>query len=278
MILGITLGVAVVVAVDLANASASRAFDLSADAIAGRATHQIVGGPQGLDETLYSHLRRQGVAMDTAPIVTDYVSSPQLGDRPFQLLGVDPFAEPPFRDYIWQPGDMPAADLLQFLTEPGALLLPAATAERYGLSQGVPITLEVAGHSRSAFVAGLLPSGDTPGRRSLDGIILADIATAQELLDRTGRLDRIDLILSDINGALVSSIDNWLPPEVRIQPIYARTGAIRQMTAAFRTNLLALSLLALFVGLFLIYNTMTFSVIQRRPLLGTLRCLGVTPR
>jgi len=50
------------------------------------------------------------------------------------------------------------------------------------------------------------------------------------------------------------------------------------MTAAFRLNLLALSLLALVVGLFLIYNTMTFSVVQRRPLFGTLRSLGVTRR
>ena len=48
------------------------------------------------------------------------------------------------------------------------------------------------------------------------------------------------------------------------------------MTAAFRTNLTALSLLALVVGMFLIYNSMTFSVVQRRPLFGTLRCLGVT--
>ena len=49
------------------------------------------------------------------------------------------------------------------------------------------------------------------------------------------------------------------------------------MTAAFRINLTALSLLALVVGMFLIYNSMTFSVVQRRPLFGTLRCLGVTP-
>ena len=47
MVLGITLGVAVVVAIDLANASASRAFDLSTEAVAGRATHQIDGGPAG---------------------------------------------------------------------------------------------------------------------------------------------------------------------------------------------------------------------------------------
>ncbi len=48
------------------------------------------------------------------------------------------------------------------------------------------------------------------------------------------------------------------------------------MTAAFRVNLTALSLLALLVGIFLIYNTMTFSVIQRRAMFGTLRSLGYT--
>ena len=50
------------------------------------------------------------------------------------------------------------------------------------------------------------------------------------------------------------------------------------MTAAFRLNLSALSLLALVVGLFLIYNTMTFSVVRRRELFGAMRCLGVTGR
>jgi putative ABC transport system permease protein len=67
-----------------------------------------------------------------------------------------------------------------------------------------------------------------------------------------------------------------LPAEARLQPVAARSGAVAQMTAAFRLNLTALSMLALVVGLFLIYNTITFSVVQRRPLFGTLRCLGVT--
>jgi putative ABC transport system permease protein len=110
MVLGITLGVAVAVAVDLANASATRAFDYSTDAVAGRATHQILAGPQGLDEALYVELRRQGLATDgisLAPIVTDYVYSSQLGERPFQLLGIDPFAEAPFRNYLWGTGQTP---------------------------------------------------------------------------------------------------------------------------------------------------------------------------
>src|SRR5512136_687292 len=100
MIIGIMLGVAVVVTIDLANTSASRAFELSTEAVTGRATHQITGGPNGLDEAIYTRLRREGVTRQAAPIVAEYVSSPQLGDRPLQLLGIDPFAEPPFRSYL----------------------------------------------------------------------------------------------------------------------------------------------------------------------------------
>lgn len=277
MVLGITLGVAVVVAVDLANASAARAFDLSTEAVAGRATHQIVAGPQGLDEALYVQLRREGVLDVAAPVVADYVSSPRLGDRPFQLMGIDPFAEPPFRSYLGLEG-IPLEELTDFLTTPGAVFLSVDVAERYGLERGARITLDVAGYERDALVAGLLEPSDRLSRRALDGIILADIATTQELLGRVGRLDRVDLILPGDAGAAIEAIQAQLPRGVRVLTVEARSGAIEQMTAAFRTNLTALSLLALFVGLFLIYNTMTFSVVQRRPLFGTLRCLGVTRR
>jgi putative ABC transport system permease protein len=279
MIVGITLGVAVVIAMDLANASASRAFDLSTDTVAGRATHQIVAGPQGLDEELYARLRRQGALRAAAPVVTEYVSSPQLGDRPLQLLGVDPFAEAPFRNYLWGQEDAPTAGLTDFFTQVGAILVSTDVADRYGLEPGARITLEVAGYERKAVIAGLLQPNDNLSRRALDGIILADIATAQELTGRLGKLDRIDLILPEDDNTIADHISSaLLPQNARILPVDARTGTVKGMTAAFRTNLMAFSLLALFVGLFLIYNTMTFSVVQRRPLFGTLRCLGVTPR
>lgn len=53
---------------------------------------------------------------------------------------------------------------------------------------------------------------------------------------------------------------------------------VGQITGAFNLSLTALSLLALVVGMFLIYNTVTFSVVQRRPIIGILRSLGVTRR
>ncbi|NIO42161.1 MAG: ABC transporter permease, partial [Burkholderiales bacterium] len=167
-------------------------------------------------------------------------------------------------------------ELASFLTQPGALLLSSDLAARNDLTIGASINLEIAGQSRSATVVGLLEPADNLSRRALNGILLADLASAQELTSRIGILDRIDLILPQGDAVATDRIEAMLPAGTRVVPVEARTGTIEEMTAAFRTNLTALSLLALVVGMFLIYNTMVFSVVQRRPLFGTLRCLGVT--
>jgi putative ABC transport system permease protein len=284
MVLGIALGVAVVVAVDLANASASRAFDLSTEAVAGKATHQITGGPQGLETSEYTDLRRSGTGVPLAPVIVEYVSSPQLGGQPIQLLGVDPFTEAPFRSYLGgEYGGDPSGvsgqgtlDLANFLTQPGATLISQEVADRFGLAIGQAITLEVSGRYLPAWVAGAIQANDALSSRALQGLILVDIATAQEITGRLGRIDRIDVILPEDDLAAADTLSNRLPEGVRLESVTARSGTVEQMTAAFRVNLTALSLLALVVGMFLIYNTITFSVVQRRSLFGTLRCLGVT--
>lgn len=278
MVLGVTLGVAVVIAVDLANESARRAFDLSADSVAGRATHQIVDGSQGIPDSVYVDLKRAGLAYPAAPVVAAYVSSPQLGGLPLQLLGVDPFAEAPFRNFLG--GGSAGGGLSAFFTVPGGVLISQPLAKRYGLetcpstNSNCRLELQINGFTRGAIIVGLLEPADDLSRRALDGLILADISTAQELTGMTGRLSSIDLILPE--GTDTAALESRLPPGVSLLPVAARSGAIEQMTAAFRLNLTALSLLALIVGLFLIYNTMTFSVVKRRPLFGTLRCLGVS--
>ena len=167
---------------------------------------------------------------------------------------------------------------MAFLTKPGALLISEGLAAENGLALGDPVMLDAGGRQSTGFVAGLLHPGDALSRRALDGLILADLATAQEITGRIGRLDTIDLILprGDLTDLREPVRSLLLPPDAQIVPVRLRSGALAQMTAAFRTNLTALSLLALVVGMFLIYNSMTFSVVQRRPLFGTLRCLGVT--
>ena len=287
MILGITLGVAVVVAIDLANASAEHAFDLSTEAVTGRATHQIVGGPDRVDESLYANLLREGVIDIAAPIVTEYVSSPQLDNNLMRLLGLDPLADQPFRNYFaGNPGQENRSTSLQeltsFLTQPNTILISSEIAAQYDLDPGSNLTLEIGGQIHPVTIVGLLTPADSLSRSALDNLIIADISTTQELTGRIGKLDRIDLILPENIGSQSSTneaaIRASLPISASLQSVEARTGTVEQMTKAFRTNLSALSLLALLVGLFLIYNTMTFSVVSRRPMFGTLRCLGVTRR
>ena len=281
MVLGIALGVAVVVAIDLANASAGRAFTLSTETVTGKTTHQIEGSLGSVEETLYARLQREGAADLAAPVISEYVTSPELGDLPMQLLGIDPFSDAPFRSFLGQTSGASVPELEQmtaFFTEPGAVLLSQAVAERYSLQPGDRITLIVGGYPKTALVAGLLVPENALSQRTLDGLILADISSAQELTGRAGMLSRIDLILPENDLAAVERLQQWLPQGYRVIPAAARTGTIQQMTSAFQLNLTALSLLALVVGLFLIYNTMTFSVVQRRGLFGTLRCLGVTRR
>lgn len=284
MILGITLGVAVVISIDYANASASRAFELSTQTITGRTTHHITGGPKGVEEDLFARLKREGVASLAAPVINEYVVSPELGGHPMQLLGIDPLSDAPFRSFLGgqtvEESSIPSgpdfAALTVFLTRPGAVMISQPLAERYGLVSGDEITIRVRGKNVPAFIAGLLQPANSLSLRTMEGVILADIATAQEMTGTTGYLTQIDLILPENDSQAVQRLSDWLPQGYRVQTAEARSGTIQEMAAAFQVNLSALSLLALVVGLFLIYNTMTFSVVQRRSLFGTLRCLGVT--
>ncbi|MBP2673451.1 MAG: hypothetical protein H6Q84_291 [Deltaproteobacteria bacterium] len=277
-LVGVALGVAAVFSIDLANESARRAFRVSSETVAGRATHRIIGGSQGLPEDLYATLRRHVEPRTIAPIAEGYARVPGRPEILLHILGVDPFAEAPFRDYT--PEASSGADLPRLVTRPGALLVLEETARRLGTSPGGSLPLQVGMEPRSAFLSGFLRPESGVARQALESTAVADISTAQEILGMPGRLSRIDLRIPGGAGEAdaLSRIRKVLPPGAEIVPAGARGNALEQMTRAFSLNLSALSLLSLVVGMFLVYNTMTFSVLQRRQLLGALRTLGVTRR
>ncbi len=272
-----------IVAIDLANGSAQRAFELGTETVTGRATHQIDGGPSGLDAAIYTTLRRDLGYRLSAPVVEEYVVATELDGQPLRLLGVDPFAEAPFRSYLGPDDDSrgPMPDYLRpLMVRPRTGLISTSLAERYGLAAGDTIPIRVGSRTLDIELVGLLAPSDDLSRRALDTLLITDIATAQEVLGQVGRLTRIDLIVpeGEAGAEILAEIEAILPPSARIAVSAARSGTVNEMTAAFELNLTALSLLALVVGMFLIYNTVTFSVVQRRPVIGTLRALGVTRR
>ena len=308
-VLGVALGVAVSVAVDLANASALRAFELSGEAVTGRATHQVVGGPGGVPGSLVARLQTEAGVRDVAPVVEGDVRVARERRRVVGVLGVDPLAEARFRPFIGGgPGGSLDAGL--FLTVPGAALLSERTAAELGVAVGDTLGLSVGGRAETARVIGLLQPDDSRSASALQNLLVVDVSTAQEWFSMVGRgtgqgargdapettestdaplalsplplslpagsLSRIDLILPD-DGAL-AAVQAVLPAGTEVRPASTQAATLETMTAAFRLNLTALSLLALVVGVFLIYNTVTFAVVQRRRVLGTYRALGVTRR
>jgi putative ABC transport system permease protein len=275
-VLGVALGVAVGVAIDLANNSASRAFSLSSESITGRTTHQIVGGPAGLPAELYQQLRDDLGLQDNAPVITRYVRGVDLGDQPLRLLGVDLQAELPFRNYTAQE-DLEQPDLVSvnaFLNRPNTAFISETLAQRFELSIGDSMMIRVDAQQVEMEIVGLLRPNDTLSQEALDDLLLVSLPNAQALLDMEDRLTRIDLILpADYD---TTALEALMPAGAVLTTPQQRTDALEQMTWAFEINLRALSLLGLVVGVFLIYNTVMFSVVQRRGVIGILRSLGTS--
>lgn len=267
---GIAMGVAVVLAVDLANHSALRAFEIADRAISGGATDTIVPASTGIDETFYRALRIDYGFRQSAPRVTGTARA--LDGRTLEVLGVDPLAAPS----ISVTGRSPGADI-----EPGTLIagsnavvMTRPTGRSLGVSKGDALEISAGGRRHVLEVAGLLEGGGV-WTEGLRGVLIVDVSTAQALLDRNGTLSRIDLRLDESGRRRLRSL---LPASLELRSSRSRSRAMEQMTRAFQTNLSALGLLALLIGGFLIYNTQTLFVLNRRESIALWRTLGVTRR
>jgi putative ABC transport system permease protein len=134
----------------------------------------------------------------------------------------------------------------------------------------------IIGDSRRQFIVRGLLLDEGPAR-ALDGnFALMDIAAAQLAFSRLGLLDRVDIKLRpelDVDRA-AEEIADRLPASLSVARPQQGYGQVERMIAAFHFNLNALGSIALLVGLFLIYNTISISVINRREEVGALRAVG----
>jgi len=266
-IIGVALGVTVVVAVQLANTSAERAFELAVDRITGDASHHITAPPPGIDEAHYRTLRIDHGLRASAPVIERFARLPD--GATLRVLGVDPLAGTGAATALVE---VDGEGLERLLTGEDTALLAAPTAERHDIATGDRVALDIAGATREVTIIGRIEPGGQPAA-AIDGLLVVDIATAQVWFDRRGRLDRIEV---DLEPDEVEPLRAWLPAGLDLERVDARAERARGMTAAFRTNLTAMALLTVVIGVFLIYNTMTFAVVRRRRLIATLRGLGVT--
>lgn len=277
-IVGIALGVAVVIAIDLAMESSLKSFNQASKAMSGTATHRIIASDGGLDEKLYTRLRVDLGIANLSPVVSGYVKLAQPDEESFKLLGIDPFIEKSLHSG-WRnehTENSPKDFLTQLMTEPNSVLINEKTAQRLHRQINDQLSVVTDQGEQQLKIISLLSGNNAVSEQVLAKLIITDIATAQELLGLLGRLSSIEVLIGDDASETLAAIQQGLPGTALLVATDSQAESMREMTRAFSINLKALGLLSLLVGMFLIYNTMTFLVMQRRRLIGSLRLLGVT--
>jgi putative ABC transport system permease protein len=281
--IGVGLGVAVYVAVAVANVQVLRTFEEAVVGVAGRTTLQIRSvQSDGFAENIIRAVRyTTGVTLAT-PVLEIPVTwqPPSTSPVVITILGVDLLAESAIREYAITPETEDKGQGLEWerYLEPDAIFLGRALAARNGLSVGRSLEVRAEPSVRRVTMRGML-EGRGPGKSALEELAVMDIAAAQFTFERIGQLDRIDIITEPGQAVeeVASRIQSRLPAGLLVDRPDRRNAQIERMTRAFRLNVASLSAVAVLVGVFLVYNTMSFSVVRRRREIGILRSLGLLP-
>jgi putative ABC transport system permease protein len=267
-VLAIALGVAVVLAIDLAGTASAGSFRSSVETLAGDNDLEIVASG-GVPERVVGSVATLPYPVRISARIEDYAFD--VGTKhSFPLLGLDLIAESEGREDLPSSSRMELPeDALKYLGQYDSIWV----GQSLGRKQGERITLLINDQAREYTVRGVYP--DANGNAAA---IVMDLAAAQDALHRFGRVDRI---LAKVPRT--GSLEQWqrrlqdaLPAGLEVRLAGTGTMENRRMLAAFRWNLRLLSYIALVVGAFLIYNTISVSVVRRRAEIGIVRALGAS--
>ncbi|PYT12714.1 MAG: hypothetical protein DMG59_22610 [Acidobacteria bacterium] len=259
---GIVLGVAVFVGMHTANQSVLAAFHQTIDQIAGATQLQVSAGEPGFDEDVLEKVQSIAEVRAAAPVIEATV---QTGRGNLLILGVDMLGDRSLRTYNLE-GDQAIDDPLVFLAQPDSLIVTKSFAAETGLTLNSRIPMRTMDGERIFAVRGIMQPG---GLASAFGgnLAIMDIYAAQKIFGRGRKFDRIDIALQEgvtlADGA--AKLRRVLGPGFQVEPPGSRG---EQFEATSRIYALAsniTSVFALFIGLFIIYNTLSATTHLRLP-------------
>ena len=275
---GIVLGVAVFVGMHTANQSVLFAFNRTVDQIAGKTELQVSIGETGFDESVLETVQSAPSVRVAVPVIEATVDSGIAGQGSLLVLGVDMTGDRSLRDYDLDSADEAIVDdPLVFLAQPDSLIVSREFADRNGIALQHTIRLGTVLGERAFTVRGIIKS---TGLSSAFGgnIAIMDIYAAQRMFGRGRTFDRIDLAVQP--GRTVAQAQEdlraLLGPGFQVDPPSGRGQQFEAMTAAYSMMVSISSVFALFIGMFIIYNSFAIAVTQRRSEIGILRALGAT--
>ncbi|MBI3698238.1 MAG: ABC transporter permease, partial [Acidobacteria bacterium] len=275
---GIVLGVAVFVGMHTASQSVLYAFQRTVDRIAGAAQLQVSAGETGFDEEVLERVQGLPEVRVAVPVIEAVVDTGIQGQGSLFILGVDMTGDRSLRDYDLEGSDDDAInDPLIFLAQPDSLMVTKEFAARNHLTFNSRLPMRTMEGDKQFTIRGIMRSG---GLASVYGGNLAvmDIYAAQKVFGRGRHFDRIDLAVKE--GADVercqAALEGLLGPGFQVEPPSGRGRQFETISRAYSLSVDISSLFALFIGMFIIYNSFAIAVTQRRPEIGILRALGAT--
>ncbi len=275
--LGILLGVAIFTAIRSANRSLQTALRTTIDQIAGKAVLQVTSGQAGIPESIVDEIRAVAGVRAAVPIIEAVVRTADVRQGNILILGVDMTGDRSMRDYNIEGNDEDVADPLMFLAQPDSLMISKEFAVRNFLKEGDTVTLLTPLGNKTFIVRGIMaPKGMAKAFGGNIGVM--DIYAAQFVFSRGRFFDRVDIALNEgikIDD-LLPRVQAKLGPGFKVEPPLRRGKQTESLMEAFAKTLFISSVMALLIGSFLIFNTFSVSVMQRRVQIGILRALGVT--
>ncbi|HZC34088.1 MAG TPA: FtsX-like permease family protein [Chthoniobacterales bacterium] len=267
-VLSVGLGVAVYLAIQVTNRSAERSFAAGVDLVAGRAHLEVRGE---IDDALFPQLQAIDGVTAATPLVEGMIVLPDFPGEYLHLVGVDPLTNSEFRNFAVQSSDPASED--QWFGDGHAVSITKSFAATHGLKIGDSLKVEAGENTVLLTITYFLNTGNADSH-----LAVMDIGWAQELLGRAGTLSAVLFRVRDPKNPdpVAARIAKIVPANVRVEPPSNRSAQVAKMLAGFHLNLTALSLVSLLVGVFLVYNTISASVVRRREEIGVLRSVGVS--
>ncbi|MCY3728688.1 MAG: ABC transporter permease [Nitrospira sp.] len=273
---GVSVGVAAALAIYLANQTVFESFRRAVTRVVGEATIHISGAERRIDETLIERIRQHPDVQTIHPYISQSVTL-ETGDgatRASMVWGLD-LLEVLGKETGVRQSSSEEEYSLDPLLSPDAIFVDRELATGLGVARGDPVTVHAGPHHFEATVSRVLTFSDDEQR--WDSMAVMDIAAAQVNLRRLGQLDGVDLVTSP--GApvdrVIQELQAQLGPSVLVSRPSQRDAQVQRMLTSFQLNLTTLSMVGLFVGTFLVYNAVGFSVVQYRREIGTLRAIGM---
>lgn len=278
LMLILALGSSVYLAVRLASNAALSGFETFTDGITRQPDWTVQAVSGALRESDVSEMREVlgHRPVSLLPVVVETVTpaadsgNGEIGSREtWRLLGVD------FVALLNLRGEAPAGLSANMQSvRSGVYVSP-----KLGAKEGEELRLIVDDRVITLTVAGVVP--ETPGVPSLPKhLLLMDLPEAQSVLLRGDKVDRVEVLAQDSSlfPNLREEAGELLKSRWQVTGGANRRQLAGTMTQAFRLNLTILSLLALLVGGYLIFQALDGVVLRRREEIGILKSLGVTDR